>query len=177
MARKPIKGKNKSSAALSARGVEYTSGETSPGASRRRVVVKKSPPPKKKIIRSTVAKKSELDSSGKSDVKPPPDKTANVEILDDPEPPTPNVAELPVGKPVDLNDPSVRDDVEQRPLDPSQTQRTPLPKPPKEVLGEPTFKFFCYRCGQKLMVPVSWANKSYPCRRCGHDIVIPPPLS
>ncbi len=45
-----------------------------------------------------------------------------------------------------------------------------------EVLGEPTFKFFCYRCGQKLQVPVSWSNKSHTCGRCGHDIVIPPPL-
>lgn len=49
-------------------------------------------------------------------------------------------------------------------------------RPAMEVLGEPSFKFFCYRCGQKLQVPVSWANKSHTCGRCGHDIVIPPPL-
>ena len=38
------------------------------------------------------------------------------------------------------------------------------------------FKFYCYRCGQKLKVPVSWANRMYPCIRCRHDILIPPPL-
>gem|GEM_PF-1515990 len=49
-------------------------------------------------------------------------------------------------------------------------------KQPKEVLGEPSFKFFCCRCGQKLKVPVSWANKNFSCVRCGHEITIPPPL-
>ena len=57
-----------------------------------------------------------------------------------------------------------------------QAQVVVKQKPPREVLGEPTFKFFCYRCGQKLMVPVSWANKTHTCGRCNHDIVIPPPL-
>ncbi|MCH8510550.1 MAG: hypothetical protein LAT83_02750 [Kiritimatiellae bacterium] len=70
---------------------------------------------------------------------------------------------------------------------PSEPAAAPIEPPPEikvkqksrpsmEVLGEPTFKFFCYRCGQKLQVPVSWANKSHTCGRCGHDIVIPPPL-
>jgi hypothetical protein len=59
--------------------------------------------------------------------------------------------------------------------------REPPPPPPRqsgrEVPGVPTFKFFCCRCGQKLQVPVGWANKLHQCRSCGHDIVIPPPLT
>lgn len=49
--------------------------------------------------------------------------------------------------------------------------------PAREVLGAPTFKFFCCRCGQKLQVPVAWANKMHTCIACGHEIQIPPPLS
>jgi hypothetical protein len=62
------------------------------------------------------------------------------------------------------------------PPPPPPPKAAPPPPPVREVLGEPTFKFYCYRCGQKLKVPVSWANKMYPCIRCGHDIMIPPPL-
>ncbi|MCC5845383.1 MAG: hypothetical protein JJU05_14130 [Verrucomicrobia bacterium] len=55
----------------------------------------------------------------------------------------------------------------------AQAPETP---PTREVLGAPTFKFFCYRCGQKLQVPVAWANKMHTCKSCGYEIVIPPPL-
>jgi hypothetical protein len=56
-------------------------------------------------------------------------------------------------------------------------QETAQPASSREVLGMPTFKFFCYRCGQKLQVPISWANKMQTCGCCGHEIRIPPPLT
>lgn len=165
MTSKSGKSKKKKSVVLPARDVEMVDENgTSTPAKKRRVVVKKGT-----IGRGNIKRGSALESKG--------DQTVNVDVPDDPEPPVPNIAQLPEGKPVDLNDPSIKSQVEQRPLDPSQTQRTPQPTPPREVLGEPTFKFFCYRCGQKLQVPVSWANKSYPCGRCHNDIVIPPPLN
>lgn len=81
-----------------------------------------------------------------------------------------DIDSLPVGKPV-----SIPENPTANPLDPSGKEFAPT-NSSREVVGEPTFKFFCYRCGQKLIVPVSWANKSYPCGRCHHEIVIPPPL-
>lgn len=59
---------------------------------------------------------------------------------------------------------------------PPVTEKTAPRAPAREVLGAATFKFFCYRCGQKLQVPVAWSNKMHTCRSCGHDILIPPPL-
>lgn len=74
--------------------------------------------------------------------------------------------------PTELNSSTVKDSVPQVPLSTEEAETTQeLPDPEEEH-----FKFFCYRCGQRLKVPVSWANKSTPCGRCGHDLVIPPPL-
>lgn len=57
------------------------------------------------------------------------------------------------------------------------TVESKAPRPAtREVLGAPTFKFFCCRCGQKLQVPMAWASKMHTCKSCGHEIVIPPPL-
>jgi hypothetical protein len=39
----------------------------------------------------------------------------------------------------------------------------------------PTFKFFCYRCGQKLQVFVSWAGAMHPCPMCKSKVLVPPP--
>ena len=44
------------------------------------------------------------------------------------------------------------------------------------VLEEKQFKFYCYRCGQRLKVPLSWAKKSLECGQCERTIIIPPPL-
>ena len=73
---------------------------------------------------------------------------------------------------VELNSSTVRDPVLQQPLTPENAE----PSPPGPQPEDEHFKFFCYRCGQRLKVPVVWANKSIPCGRCGHDLVIPPPL-
>jgi hypothetical protein len=66
-----------------------------------------------------------------------------------------------------------------KPEDSASAPEAPAPPvvPVREALGMPTFKFFCYRCGQKLQVPVAWANKMHVCKSCGYDIVIPPPLT
>lgn len=163
MTSKPDESKKKKSVVLNVRDAkkEEEPVERAPGG-KRKVVVKKKPV--KKRIRRKSATQAKEGGAGSGNVSA------------DPEPPVPNVAQVPEGTPVELNDPSIQSPEEQRPLDPSLTQRTPQPTPPREVLGEPSFKFFCYRCGQKLQVPVSWANKSYPCGRCHNDIVIPPPL-
>lgn len=71
-----------------------------------------------------------------------------------------------------LNSSELEEGITQIPLDPSMVQPHPAPA----EVEQKTFKFHCYRCGQKLKVPVAWANMSIPCRRCGHEIVIPPPL-
>lgn len=76
---------------------------------------------------------------------------------------------------VELNSSTLRDPVEQRPLAPEKTKPSPKIDLTQD-LSEPTFKFFCYRCGQKLKVPNSWANMSTTCARCKHDVVVPPPL-
>lgn len=76
---------------------------------------------------------------------------------------------------VQLNSATRRDPVEQRPLNPEKSERSPEMDLTQD-LTEPTFKFFCYRCGQKLKVPFSWANLSTTCGRCGRDLVVPPPL-
>jgi hypothetical protein len=73
---------------------------------------------------------------------------------------------------VELNSSTVKDPVAQIPLHPEKAEATQELPDPKED----HFKFHCYRCGQRLKVPVAWANKSIPCGRCGHDLVIPPPL-
>lgn len=73
---------------------------------------------------------------------------------------------------VELNSPDLHDHEPQIPLKPDEAETTAEPPTP----GADSFKFYCYRCGQRLKVPVSWANKSTPCGRCGHDLVIPPPL-
>lgn len=64
----------------------------------------------------------------------------------------------------------------------SQTSEVPAPEPPpsspaREVPGAPCFKFFCYRCGQKLRVPAAWAGKMHTCKACHSDIIIPEPLA
>lgn len=77
---------------------------------------------------------------------------------------------------VELNSATVKDPVKQTPLEAEKAK--PSPKIDLTLdLSEPTFKFFCYRCGQKLKVPRSWANLSTTCGRCKHDVVVPPPLS
>lgn len=77
---------------------------------------------------------------------------------------------------VELNSSTIKDPVEQRPLQPEKAKSSPKVDLTQD-LSEPTFKFFCYRCGQKLKVPVSWANLSTTCARCGHDLVVPPPIA
>ena len=74
---------------------------------------------------------------------------------------------------VDLNSSDLVEDIEQIPLEPDQVEPHPAYDPNAPVKA---FKFHCYRCGQKLKVPVTWANMSIPCGRCGHELVIPPPL-
>ena len=76
---------------------------------------------------------------------------------------------------VELNSSTMKDPVEQRPLQPEKVKPSPKIDLTQD-LSEPTFKFFCYRCGQKLKVPISWANLSTICGRCKHDLVVPPPL-
>lgn len=41
---------------------------------------------------------------------------------------------------------------------------------------EKQYRFYCYRCGQRLKVPLSWAKKIIECGRCARKIIIPPPL-
>jgi len=77
---------------------------------------------------------------------------------------------------VELNSSTSDYAVEQRPLEPESAEESPDLDLTQD-LSEPTFKFFCYRCGQKLKVPSSWANKSTNCARCEQDVVIPPPLT
>jgi hypothetical protein len=170
MAGKPTKIKRKKSVVLQPKQLEVVedppeSGEAPPPARRKVVIQKASEPGTRVVKRSGTPSVVESKSAEEPRSEEP---EAEDELPAD-------VSSLPVGKPVDLNSRSVNDPVMQRPLDVDAAPPAPR-KPPREVLGEPTFKFFCYRCGQKLMVPVSWANKSYPCGRCGHDIVIPPPL-
>gem|GEM_PF-2085981 len=62
--------------------------------------------------------------------------------------------------PASENPPPERDRA--RPIAPSESR-------------EVEFKFYCYRCGQKLKVPLSWAERKYPCIRCKQEIVIPTP--
>lgn len=76
---------------------------------------------------------------------------------------------------VELNSSTLKDPVEQRPLEPEKAKASPKIDLTQD-LSEPTFKFYCYRCGQKLKVPLSWANLSTICGRCGRDLVVPPPL-
>jgi hypothetical protein len=45
-----------------------------------------------------------------------------------------------------------------------------------EAIEEKSFRFHCYRCGQRLKVPVSWAKMSIHCGRCDRKLIIPPPL-
>ncbi len=51
-----------------------------------------------------------------------------------------------------------------------ETVAVPTPKD-----TTPTFKFFCYRCGQKLQVFVSWAGAMHPCPMCKSELLVPPP--
>jgi hypothetical protein len=44
------------------------------------------------------------------------------------------------------------------------------------AIEEKHFRFYCYRCGQRLKVPVSWAKMGIACGRCERNIIIPPPL-
>jgi hypothetical protein len=76
---------------------------------------------------------------------------------------------------VELNSSTLKDPVEQRPLQPEKAKASPKIDLTQDLSG-PTFKFYCYRCGQKLKVPLSWANLSTTCGRCGRDLVVPPPL-
>lgn len=161
---------------------EVSESATPSALTRRRVVVKKADtPPVSRVIKRTGAG----DPPEKSD--PPPNK---------PLPPPRTRVEPETMKVEEILEtggmPKVKTLSVKRPLPPSSpSKKAPEPEPPveeeevvvkkkspplREVLGEPTFKFFCYRCGQKLQVPVSWANKHHSCARCGHDILIPPPL-
>jgi len=76
---------------------------------------------------------------------------------------------------VELNSSTLKDPVKQIPLEPEKAEPSPKSDSIQE-LPEETFKFHCYRCGQKLKVPLSWANMSTTCGRCRHDVVVPPPL-
>ena len=44
------------------------------------------------------------------------------------------------------------------------------------TVDEKHFRFYCYRCGQRLKVPLSWAKKMIACGQCDRNIIIPPPL-
>lgn len=44
------------------------------------------------------------------------------------------------------------------------------------LVEEKQYRFYCYRCGQRLKVPLSWAKKIIECGRCARKIIIPPPL-
>ncbi len=166
MPSKPTKIKRKKSIVLQPKQVETTdTGAATPKPA--------SNPVKRKIVKKPAA--SGKIPSRKTEVRKPsseltPKSTSYVEETEEVEIPL-DPSTLPVGKPVSMS----QAPASANPLDPSGKEHAPV-KPPREVVGEPTFKFFCYRCGQKLMVPVSWANKSYPCGRCHHEIVIPPPL-
>jgi len=165
MASKPTKIKRKKSIVLQPKHVETTESApakpvSSSGTVKRKIVKKAAGSGNGSPRRSEVRKKPREETPS---AETRASQEAEMEMPLDP-------ASLPVGKPVSMSPSPVVN-----PLDPSGKESAPV-KPPREVVGEPTFKFFCYRCGQKLMVPVSWANKSYPCGRCHHEIVIPPPL-
>jgi hypothetical protein len=174
MTGQPKKIKRKKSIVLQAKNVEVVGSDTveTPPVAQRKVMVSKTQSHASVSIRRN-GKGDEEERSSRANTQhvDVPDDTAEQDKVILPR----DTSTLPVAKAVDLNSATVKDQVMQKPLDVDQAPPAPR-KPPHEVLGEPTFKFFCYRCGQKLMVPVSWANKSYPCGRCGHDIVIPPPL-
>lgn len=127
--------------------------------------------PRKITIRST---KSKLDKVSKESIGAHDNKSATLKVQDDELrfADEEDVLDASQSSVVELNSSTVKDPVPQIPLEPEKAEATQkLPDPKEEH-----FKFFCYRCGQRLKVPVSWANKSTPCGRCGHDLVVPPPL-
>lgn len=105
-----------------------------------------------------------------TDTKTGPSHTLHIDDPDDED-----VMDNSASRVVELNSASLKDLVEQRPLQPQAEKVSPQIDLTQD-LSEPTFKFFCYRCGQKLKVPFSWANLSTTCGRCGHDLVVPPPI-
>lgn len=105
------------------------------------------------------------------DTKPGPSQTLHIDDPDDED-----VIDNSASAVVALNSSTLKDLVEQRPLQPEEEKVSPQIDLTLD-LSEPTFKFFCYRCGQKLKVPISWAHLSTTCGRCGHDLVVPPPIA
>ncbi len=124
---------------------------------------------KKKGIISKPGSQPEKDDSTESSGIPKSSQTFHIEDPDD------EILDASDSMAVELNSSTIKDPVKQVPLEPEEVEPGPKEIPPEEV-EVPTFKFFCYRCGQKLKVPMEWANMSTRCLRCNHDIVIPPPL-
>lgn len=124
---------------------------------------------KKKGMISKPGPHPEKDDSTESSEIPKPSQTFQIED------PDAEILDASDSMAVELNSSSIKDPVKQVPLEPEEVESSPKEIPPEEV-EIPTFKFFCYRCGQKLKVPMEWANMSTRCLRCDHDIVIPPPL-
>ncbi len=124
---------------------------------------------KKKVVISKPGPQPEKDASAASSEIPAPSQTFHIEDPDD------EILDASDSMAVELNSSTIKDPVKQVPLEPEEVEPSPREIPPEEK-EVPTFKFYCYRCGQKLKVPVEWANMSTRCLRCEHDIVIPPPL-
>lgn len=153
-----VKGKKKpvTLVAKNVQRADQEAGEEASEANEKKVISKSGPQPEKE------------DSSEISDV-PKASQTFHIEDPDD------EILDASDSMAVELNSSTVKDPVKQVPLEPEEVEPSPKEIPPEEV-EIPTFKFFCYRCGQKLKVPIEWANMSTRCLRCEHDIVIPPPL-
>ncbi|MGA0334230.1 MAG: hypothetical protein ACO3N7_07915 [Kiritimatiellia bacterium] len=128
--------------------------------------------PAKKII---VKKKGSVVLTPKVMIQDHNSKPGPSQTLHIPDPEDEDALDNSASGAVHLNSSTLRDPVEQRPLNPEQSEPSPKMDLTQD-LAEPTFKFYCYRCGQKLKVPVSWAHLSTTCGRCGRDLVVPPPL-
>lgn len=166
MAGKPTKIKKKKSVLLAARDVRVVDGdEGASGDNKTRIVITSTGKSGVKRIRRT--------GPGTVSTRP---RTQRIDASQSISAPSENSL---TATPVDMDDPDMKADMENDPLPPPEdlkpTEGSGVPDKVRAD-GEPTFKFFCYRCGQKLMVPISWANNMYPCGRCGHDITIPPPM-
>jgi DNA-directed RNA polymerase subunit RPC12/RpoP len=130
---------------------------------------KEEPVARKKVVISKPGPQPEKDDSAEISEIPKPSQTFHIEDPDE------EVLDASDSMAVELNSSTIKDPVKQVPLEPEEMEQSP-PEIPPEKKEVPTFKFYCYRCGQKLKVPVEWANMSTRCLRCGHDIVVPPPL-
>ncbi|MEX2606219.1 MAG: hypothetical protein WD708_02645 [Kiritimatiellia bacterium] len=123
---------------------------------------------KKKVMISKPGPQPEKDESAEISEIPKASQTFHIEDPDE------QILDASDSMAVELNSSTIKDPVKQVPLEPEEVEPSPPEIPSEEEV--PSFKFHCYRCGQKLKVPVEWANMSTRCLRCEHDIVIPPPL-